>query len=91
MPRINNRFATIGVKKRSRGERESTRIQEENSFSISINETWLSMADGHVTIKDDEMPDLRAFWKGEGNATSIREARGIYVYISRVQSFSFTP
>lgn len=73
---FNNRFVDIGVEKRSK--EESVRTQEEDSFSISINETWLSMADvGHVAIKDDEMLDLRTFWKGEGNARSIRKARGI--------------
>lgn len=73
---FNNRFANVGVEKRSK--EESARTQEEDSFSISINETWLSVADGHVAVKDDEMPDLHTFWKGEGNARSIREARGIY-------------
>jgi len=69
-------FANVGVEKRSK--EESTRIQEKDSFSISMNETWLSVAaDGYVAIKDVEMPNLRTFWKGEGNARSIRETRGI--------------
>ncbi|XP_018052701.1 PREDICTED: endothelin-converting enzyme 1-like isoform X4 [Atta colombica] len=63
----------LGTKKRSK--EELTRIQEEDSFSIFINKTWLSMADGHIAIKNDEMPDLRTFWKGEGNKKSIREAQ----------------
>ncbi|XP_018372202.1 PREDICTED: endothelin-converting enzyme 1 isoform X4 [Trachymyrmex cornetzi] len=64
----------LGVEKRSK--EESARIQEEDSFSsIFINKTWLSMADGHIAIKTDEMPDLRTFWKGEGNKKSIREAQ----------------
>lgn len=92
---FNNRFVDIGVEKRSK--EESVRTQEEDSFSISINETWLSMADvGHVAIKDDEMLDLRTFWKGEGNARSIRKARGIYDIICtyilyvRVTSYDFS-
>ncbi|XP_071557180.1 neprilysin-4 isoform X1 [Temnothorax nylanderi] len=70
-------FADVGVEKRSKegSEMRGKTRGEEDSFSISINETWLSVVDGHVTIKDDQMPDLRTFWKGEGNATSIREAR----------------
>ncbi|KYM79518.1 Endothelin-converting enzyme 1 [Atta colombica] len=70
---FNNSFANVGTKKRSK--EELTRIQEEDSFSIFINKTWLSMADGHIAIKNDEMPDLRTFWKGEGNKKSIREAQ----------------
>ncbi|KYN12808.1 Endothelin-converting enzyme 1 [Trachymyrmex cornetzi] len=71
---LNNSFANVGVEKRSK--EESARIQEEDSFSsIFINKTWLSMADGHIAIKTDEMPDLRTFWKGEGNKKSIREAQ----------------
>ncbi|XP_018404686.1 PREDICTED: endothelin-converting enzyme 1 [Cyphomyrmex costatus] len=64
----------LGLEKRSK--EESARIQEEkDSFSISINETWLSMADEQVAIINDEMPDLRILWKGEENKKSIREAQ----------------
>ncbi|KYM94384.1 Endothelin-converting enzyme 1 [Cyphomyrmex costatus] len=71
---FNNNFANVGLEKRSK--EESARIQEEkDSFSISINETWLSMADEQVAIINDEMPDLRILWKGEENKKSIREAQ----------------
>ncbi|XP_011703702.1 PREDICTED: endothelin-converting enzyme 1-like isoform X2 [Wasmannia auropunctata] len=62
------------IEKRSKGELAAN-TQEEDSFSISINETWLSVADGHITIQNDEMPDFRTFWKSEEDATSIRKAR----------------
>lgn len=82
---FNNSFANIGIEKRSK--EELARIQEEDSFSIFINKTWLSMADGHIAIKNDEMPDLRTFWKGEGNKKSIREAQGICINLLRFLSF----
>ncbi|XP_025992063.2 neprilysin-4 isoform X3 [Solenopsis invicta] len=65
------------VEKRSKEEREEGEERKEDSFSIFINETWLSVADRDVTaiVRDDEMPDLRTFWKGKGSARSIREAR----------------
>ncbi|XP_011880629.1 PREDICTED: endothelin-converting enzyme 1 [Vollenhovia emeryi] len=64
----------LGIEKRSK-EGPARRNREKGSFSISINETWLSIADGHVAIENVQVPDLRTFWKGGGNATSIREAR----------------
>lgn len=76
------RFADVGVEKRSKkGSMGSRGAREEDSFSISINDTWLSVADnGRVAIKDDQVAsDLHTFWKGEGNVTSIREARGEYI------------
>lgn len=82
---FNNNFANVGVEKRSK--EKSARIQEENSFSISINETWLPMVDGHIVIKNDEMPDLRTFWKGEGNKKSIREAQGICINLATISFF----
>jgi len=45
------------------------------------------MADGHIAIKNDEMPDLRTFWKGEGNKKSIRETQGICINLLRFLSF----
>ncbi|XP_019700652.1 neprilysin-4 isoform X3 [Harpegnathos saltator] len=56
--------------------------QEDNgAFSLSINETtetWSSAADERDKIDDhksDDAPDLRIFWRDEGNARSIRESR----------------
>lgn len=77
------RFADVGVEKRSKkGSMRGAR--EEDPFSISINDTWLTsvMADEHVAIKDDQVSDLHTFWKDEGNVTSIREARGEYTVYS---------
>lgn len=69
----------VGVEKRSKEESKRRTGSEEDSFSVSINETWLSVADGYLASKDDQVPDLRTFWRGEGNATSVREARGEYI------------
>lgn len=79
---IISRFADVGVEKRSKEGEKVRRTREEESFSILINETW-SVADKRVATKDDQVPDLRTFWKGEGNATSIREARGEYLVVER--------
>ncbi|XP_011629585.1 neprilysin-4-like isoform X2 [Pogonomyrmex barbatus] len=71
---FSDKFATdINIEKRSK--KELARTQKEDSFSISINETWLSLVEGRDAIENDEISDLRTFWKGEGNAKSIREAR----------------
>ncbi|XP_011058951.1 PREDICTED: endothelin-converting enzyme 1-like isoform X2 [Acromyrmex echinatior] len=73
---VDDTYENSGIKCiEKRSKEELARIQEEDSFSIFINKTWLSMADGHIAIKNDEMPDLRTFWKGEGNKKSIREAQ----------------
>lgn len=89
---IISRFADVGVEKRSKEEEKVRRTREEESFSILINETW-SVADRRVATKDDQVPDLHTFWKGEGNATSIREARGEYLivehYLRALSLFSF--
>lgn len=81
------RFADVGVEKRSK-EKSKRGTREEDSLSISINKTWLSVADGYLASKDDQVPDLRTFWKGEGNATSVREARGEYI-VARYDSYDF--
>ncbi|XP_028046800.1 neprilysin-4 isoform X3 [Monomorium pharaonis] len=70
------KYSRTGIKKRSKEESVRRKEGEKDTYSISINETWLSVTDGgdSATI-GDEIPDLRTFWKGEENVRSIREAR----------------
>lgn len=60
--------------------KEESVLRNEDRFSIFTNdtETWLSMTDGYDAIKNNKMSDFHTFWKGEGNAKSIRETRGIF-------------
>lgn len=81
---FDNKYDGIGVDERPR-------TREDSAFSYFINdtETWLQTADERdnidSSIDSSDVPDLRTFWKEEGNARNIREARGM----SRAEYVSF--
>jgi hypothetical protein len=70
-----NKYENIGIAKRLR---EAVKTQKENAFSIFVNntKTHSAMTDT-IEEMDGEMFNFHTFWKGEENAKSIREARGI--------------
>jgi len=76
---FNNKYENIGIAKRLR-EESAVRTQKESAFSIFMNNTKTAMTDGRDTIEDDGIVNFHTFWKGEENAKSIREARGISHY-----------
>ncbi|XP_072746309.1 neprilysin-4 isoform X3 [Anoplolepis gracilipes] len=74
MPYHNNKYGGTDIEEQLKEELVS---KKEDKYSIFTNntETWLPVADRHDAIEDDKMPTFHTFWKGEGNAKSIRETR----------------
>ncbi|XP_032663308.1 neprilysin-4-like isoform X6 [Odontomachus brunneus] len=76
---FSNKYDGMGVNERPR--EKSLRTREDSAFSYFINdtETWLPTVDERdkidSSIDSSDVPDLRTFWREEGNARNIREAR----------------